>query len=1147
MGETKKQRYQPGKKNVYIKKPEAVIIYPALGCSGITMPGGSFDAFILLRSDIPEEKINKDFFFEKFYCIYWNQKDSRSGNPLEVERASNRINLGSEDLLDDKFNLAEVFLKEFNAKGYSQLYKVCLKGPSGQGFYNIYYNQSQKSEDDLLNSILKGLPKAIDGDKDFAFLFNTDPTLSIKVDSNGKQQKGSQVHRYAPLLVTSKDIISFAFVGDPHIALNWYEFEQRWRDYRKSGKIPRSQRDTCEFGGKYSKTAAVKETRCDKDCSICDDDDNFCNYNKMMIEVLDKIEKDPDVFAAAFLGDLIDCNRGYNGTKDVKDINHYEADRNWLLFYDLIINKMKRKPYFLITGNHDYRFNPYQPMPYVAPQWIKGEAFSIASDLNVTRQELCQLYDEEETVYESGGLEDAVGKRSSLYLTNQSLHWYHLVMNPFTDFVIHHGKMSLCFLDWNRGEANAFWDNPELQMSDNLPWARDSLSETQIKIIKSSKYSAKSEFRVLFSHAPIFNPYPQIGYEHLKKGKIICGACHGTGTQLDQENRVVPCMTCDGSKFQDALPWHRFWENEWELTDGTFFQNRNWLIRFLQDSGDSDAGYGTVGIGPRRFHLVIGGHCHRSGIFQIFPQNGKSVVKMMRWDKGDRIDQTKPVYVTARTAGPMAFINEKGITGSQGKRLRSIAPPGYRRIVISDSGQITSLEVILNKIKPRHIADYDFKRGFVKRFHKREKSEFRPESNTDEIGGITSVSAATAAKLARKYSPIVWLAPGEIYRPIEIDPVLKYSTLEKFGWVWNTTIQEKNVKVAQMMKHNTSDHQLDISDAKNPPLVNQLHEETAIYYRVVKSKKGDQEKYVIQYWFFYLDSIGEINLKDSWTQHDGDWEFMQIILDNKLHPESVGVSIHYYGEARPWRKVKVITEGSAPWEKDWGWECWIRQKTRAKGVKLSNGYIIGIYSTEYDAKWEVGADRPWSKPDGTWECWLTKQGPTAKSAKIDKDKGGIIGVFLSEADAASQSDCAYWPEIFVAKGGHACHFVKGQIQTYQSMEDRFTRNSEFGGNWAGTADDPTGWRGGRDNTGKGTRLKPALDSMPSKTAYDLIDITQTPWYKWKGHFGESDWWTWGPRSPYYRSPEEDKDNSPFSMWHYPLTWQKEFIKVEYRN
>ncbi|MCX6113154.1 MAG: metallophosphoesterase, partial [Proteobacteria bacterium] len=531
----------PGKINTYRKNPEAVIIYPALGCSGIAAPDLDFDIFVLLHSNIPDEKINKDFFDKKFYCSTWdNQKDSRSGQPLEVKEPPKKIALGNDYIIEDRLHLSEVFWKEFKTKGYTKIYKIRLKAPA-TGFYNIYYNQPQKLEDELLNSILNGRPHALDGDKDFASLFNTGSTLSIRVNPKGEQQQGQQVRRYAPLYVTPKKYISFGLVGDPHTALHWYEFERRWNEYRNSSKIPRNQRNNCEFGDRCNEKFCV--------CGVCDNDKNFCNYNKEFLEALGNIEKDGNVEAVVILGDLIDCNRGYKSGSNVKDINNYQADCNWLHFYALILDSMKQKPYYTVLGNHDYRFNPYQPMPYLI-----GERFSIASDLNITRQELCKIYDEEETVYESGGLEDGVGKRSSLHISAQSVHWYHLVMNPFTDYVVHHEKMSLCFLDWDKDEVNLPIDNPELQFSDNLPWAKNSLSELQIKLLKSFKENSPDEnVRVLFSHAPIINPYPQIGYEYLKDGKITCGTCRGRGYYSQRTSEgptVVECAVCKGTKFQ---------------------------------------------------------------------------------------------------------------------------------------------------------------------------------------------------------------------------------------------------------------------------------------------------------------------------------------------------------------------------------------------------------------------------------------------------------------------------------------------------------------------------------------------------------------------------------------------------------------------
>jgi len=83
------------------------------------------------------------------------------------------------------------------------------------------------------------------------------------------------------------------------------------------------------------------------------------------------------------------------------------------------------------------------------------------------------------------------------------------------------------------------------------------------------------------------------------------------------------------------------------------------------------------------------------------------------------------------------------------------------------------------------------------------------------------------------------------------------------------------------------------------------------------------------------------------------------------------------------------------------WECWIRQKTKAKGVRIQTydfggdifRGIIAVYDTEQDAKSESppGSEAP-SKTDKGWEIYLHR---ICFALDVRRQDSGIIGVFSS--------------------------------------------------------------------------------------------------------------------------------------------------------
>ncbi|MHB8860021.1 MAG: hypothetical protein ACYC6Z_11175 [Thermoleophilia bacterium] len=74
------------------------------------------------------------------------------------------------------------------------------------------------------------------------------------------------------------------------------------------------------------------------------------------------------------------------------------------------------------------------------------------------------------------------------------------------------------------------------------------------------------------------------------------------------------------------------------------------------------------------------------------------------------------------------------------------------------------------------------------------------------------------------------------------------------------------------------------------------------YVRVVRESQG-QTRTVIQYWFcYYYNDFWDF--LDKWSgKHEGDWEMIQVGLDDHLKPEDAVYSQHTGGEMRTWDQV----------------------------------------------------------------------------------------------------------------------------------------------------------------------------------------------------------------------------------------------------
>jgi len=90
-------------------------------------------------------------------------------------------------------------------------------------------------------------------------------------------------------------------------------------------------------------------------------------------------------------------------------------------------------------------------------------------------------------------------------------------------------------------------------------------------------------------------------------------------------------------------------------------------------------------------------------------------------------------------------------------------------------------------------------------------------------------------------------------------------------------------------------------------LTSQSGYENLIYSNVFVT---DEDRIIIQYWFFYLKDITA-------PSHEGDWEMIQIVFgwfsyydyylygdSESLVPETAGYSQHYDGDKKPWSYVQ---------------------------------------------------------------------------------------------------------------------------------------------------------------------------------------------------------------------------------------------------
>lgn len=172
--------------------------------------------------------------------------------------------------------------------------------------------------------------------------------------------------------------------------------------------------------------------------------------------------------------------------------------------------------------------------------------------------------------------------------------------------------------------------------------------------------------------------------------------------------------------------------------------------------------------------------------------------------------------------------------------------------------------------------------------------------------------------LADKYYPILHVFYDD-YVPVKVDmmtdmPGAKLRDLNNEGW-------KQPVTIGSLGDYNQSNYPdsrfyLDQKYGKDEDAMQNKsyldfreneHEAypPTMYARVVPGQvDGDgNSKTVIQYWFcyYYNDAAGAADQQP--FDHEGEWEMVQVILDENLNPEGTVYSQHYGGTEREWAGV----------------------------------------------------------------------------------------------------------------------------------------------------------------------------------------------------------------------------------------------------
>jgi len=187
---------------------------------------------------------------------------------------------------------------------------------------------------------------------------------------------------------------------------------------------------------------------------------------------------------------------------------------------------------------------------------------------------------------------------------------------------------------------------------------------------------------------------------------------------------------------------------------------------------------------------------------------------------------------------------------------------------------------------------------------------------------VAAVAAAPATAddlspeaLLAQYQPVTVLSQGELFAPTSVDDFLADATLELRAE--DGSFQTAEMPSAGLPVHGDGwrlDHRC--AAAGGPVATIQCYDPASVGPSVVYGRyEVIAGATVLQYWLFYEHnfwSFPPLPFGAVWQAHEGDWEVVHVVLDDKQTPVEAAYSQHCTGERRAWADVQKAPGTSHP-------------------------------------------------------------------------------------------------------------------------------------------------------------------------------------------------------------------------------------------
>ena len=161
------------------------------------------------------------------------------------------------------------------------------------------------------------------------------------------------------------------------------------------------------------------------------------------------------------------------------------------------------------------------------------------------------------------------------------------------------------------------------------------------------------------------------------------------------------------------------------------------------------------------------------------------------------------------------------------------------------------------------------------------------------------VSAQTDESLASQYAPVLHFTAAEKFYPTTVDYAISNSVLKQRCSSGEATVVGTSLSPENLGTFTQADLFLDNNAGTRDAIASDYSSKASGlgYYAYVHMVQSGGST-VIQYWLFYDFNDGPLN------QHQGDWEVIQVLLNNAASPQTLLLSQHGAGENAAWADVE---------------------------------------------------------------------------------------------------------------------------------------------------------------------------------------------------------------------------------------------------